>query len=298
MATYTYHALLSHLTPPSLPHNPISLPTSPPKPHVSSSTISALQLHPVTESALHILNHDLSSAHFLLRHMQGPPAWEAMYAHGILHRVEGDVDNARAWYSEVKDSDCFEVVWAEEQQQRQQQQLQLQPRQQQQQSQPQQQQHDQDQQEGQPQDQSSASSSSCPSNTAFSSAMSFLDQVESYKTSLKKKSKSSSSQPYPAIQRSTPTTTITPTATTMTPSHSRLPDRPNSNDAPQPPEIPSLSHLSDLSLREILRFLVYCETKFGIDPVADASSIWVSMADKHKDKAADMITGGEGWREF
>lgn len=34
-----------------------------------------------------------------------------MYLHGILHRVEGDYDNARAWYGDVAESEVFERVW-------------------------------------------------------------------------------------------------------------------------------------------------------------------------------------------
>ncbi|KAF7510457.1 hypothetical protein GJ744_006736 [Endocarpon pusillum] len=73
--------------------------------------IANLSLHPTLEAALHILNLDLPSAHFLLRHMQGEPAWEGMFLHGILHRVEGDYDNARAWYRDVKDSEVFTYAW-------------------------------------------------------------------------------------------------------------------------------------------------------------------------------------------
>lgn len=73
--------------------------------------IANLSLHPTLEAALHILNLDLPSAHFLLRHMQSEPAWEGMFLHGILHRVEGDYDNARAWYRDVKDSDVFAYAW-------------------------------------------------------------------------------------------------------------------------------------------------------------------------------------------
>ena len=46
--------------------------------------------------------------------MQAAPAYEAMYLHGILHRVEGDYDNARAWYGDVKGSDVFDEVWTGE----------------------------------------------------------------------------------------------------------------------------------------------------------------------------------------
>jgi hypothetical protein len=73
--------------------------------------IARLSLHPTLEAALHILNLDLPSAHFLVRHMQCAPAWEGMLLHGILHRIEGDYDNARAWYGQVKDTDVFAYAW-------------------------------------------------------------------------------------------------------------------------------------------------------------------------------------------
>lgn len=43
--------------------------------------------------------------------MEAKPAWEAMYIHGILHRIEGDYDNARAWYGNVQDSDALKAAW-------------------------------------------------------------------------------------------------------------------------------------------------------------------------------------------
>jgi hypothetical protein len=75
--------------------------------------ISSLFLHPSIEAALHLLNDDLLSAHFLVRHMQATPQYESMMLHGILHRIEGDYENARAWYRDVKDSEVFHVVWGE-----------------------------------------------------------------------------------------------------------------------------------------------------------------------------------------
>ncbi|EME44580.1 hypothetical protein DOTSEDRAFT_72135 [Dothistroma septosporum NZE10] len=73
--------------------------------------ISTLYLHPALEALLHILNLDLPSAHFLVRHMQSSPEHTAMYLHGILHRIEGDMDNARAWYSDVSESEVFMGIW-------------------------------------------------------------------------------------------------------------------------------------------------------------------------------------------
>lgn len=81
----------------------------------TTGQIAGLQLHPSLEAALHILNHDLPSAHFLVRHMEAPPAVEGMTCHGILHRIEGDYDNARAWYKDIlNDSDgqsLLERAW-------------------------------------------------------------------------------------------------------------------------------------------------------------------------------------------
>ncbi|GAB7365029.1 hypothetical protein MBLNU230_g5810t1 [Neophaeotheca triangularis] len=91
------------------------LPAASPNPHHPSLThnISSLSLHPTLECLLHILNNDLPSAHFLLRHMQNKPAWEGMYIHGILHAREGDYRNAEAWYNNVSESECFRFVWGE-----------------------------------------------------------------------------------------------------------------------------------------------------------------------------------------
>ncbi|KAH6868025.1 hypothetical protein BKA58DRAFT_411953 [Alternaria rosae] len=69
-----------------------------------TATIADLHVHPTIEALLHIANHDLNSAHFLVRHMQAPPAVEGMLLHGILHRAEGDFNNARAWISDVADA--------------------------------------------------------------------------------------------------------------------------------------------------------------------------------------------------
>jgi hypothetical protein len=95
----------------SRPHVFYSPPASPHKLHIQPQEIASFSLHPVIESLLHILNCDLPSAHFLCRHAEVKPKWESMYVHGILHRVEGDIDNTRAWYGDVKDSEMFATVW-------------------------------------------------------------------------------------------------------------------------------------------------------------------------------------------
>ena len=57
---------------------------------------------------------DLPSAHFLCRHMENRPAYEAMYLHGLLHRIEGDYRNAELWYADVSESEIFASAWPEE----------------------------------------------------------------------------------------------------------------------------------------------------------------------------------------
>lgn len=34
-----------------------------------------------------------------------------MFLHGVLHRVEGDLENSRAWYVDVQDAEAFRVFW-------------------------------------------------------------------------------------------------------------------------------------------------------------------------------------------
>jgi hypothetical protein len=96
---------LSSLTAQILPTTHLARPLPPHATQPSlSSQISSLLLHPTLEATLHLLNADLPSAHFLVRHMQAAPAVEGMLLHGILHRCEGDFDNARAWASDVRDA--------------------------------------------------------------------------------------------------------------------------------------------------------------------------------------------------
>ncbi|CZS93308.1 uncharacterized protein RAG0_03658 [Rhynchosporium agropyri] len=108
----SFSSIYNHLT----DDKRFSAPLLPPaKPHSTTLTsqIASLQLHPSLEAALHLLNADLPSAHFLVRHMQSAPKYEGMYLHGILHRIEGDLHNARCWYSDVNQSEVYRKIWAE-----------------------------------------------------------------------------------------------------------------------------------------------------------------------------------------
>ncbi|KAI7161789.1 hypothetical protein KC349_g2495 [Hortaea werneckii] len=114
----TFPTLLTHLL---TTYSAPVLPSPSPYPHNPSLNhpITTLSLHPTLEALLHILNSDLASAHFLVRKMQAPPAYEGMMIHAVLHRVEGDYRNAEAWYSDVFHGEgqerggrgCLERCW-------------------------------------------------------------------------------------------------------------------------------------------------------------------------------------------
>lgn len=240
-------------------HPLFSLPVSPRKPILaSSSRISELSLHPVLESLLHILNLDLPSAHFLLRHMQAAPAYEAMYLHGILHRIEGDLDNARAWYGDVQDSDVFRAVWSEmgggfdgEDE-------------------------DKDDDEGRDCDLGRS-----PVTRPESRTESAQDEKEHGHGHSSLTNHGGPSPRIEPIQRALSFLDQLAQARTTVRSGQTAP-----------------ANLVHTSLDELSRVWRFCEAKFGTHQVLDASNVWVSMAEKHADIAEKMIVGGEGWREF
>ncbi|TFK48154.1 hypothetical protein OE88DRAFT_549203 [Heliocybe sulcata] len=63
------------------------------------SAIADLRLHPLLEESLHLMNYSLVEPHFYLRKMQNSRGGQ--HLHGILHRIEGDYENARTWYREA-----------------------------------------------------------------------------------------------------------------------------------------------------------------------------------------------------
>ena len=103
----TFSALYTHILTLS---PPLTLPAKPTSTNLTLQ-ISDLSLHPTLKAALYILNNNLPSAHFLIRHTQAPPAYEGMFLHGILHRIEGDHDNARAWYRNTTGTAVFKKAW-------------------------------------------------------------------------------------------------------------------------------------------------------------------------------------------
>jgi hypothetical protein len=191
----TFNELYSHLT--SAYGYPV-LPSASPKPHNASIShaIAELSIHPTLEAILHILNADLASAHFLCRHMQNAPAWEGMYIHGLLHRVEGDIENAKSWYRDVAESDCFKNVWP----------------------------------------------------AGIDAAVTFLEDLKA--------------------ERLNGSRTV------------------------------RNAHLLQQSQTEIEALKDWCQNAFGLGVVEDATTVWVEPSEKHRQLAAKMVVGGEGWRQF
>ncbi|CAO1622957.1 unnamed protein product [Sympodiomycopsis kandeliae] len=90
--------LLSKETLPTLPL-PISSHGKPINADLTSQ-ISDSQFHPALEAGLHLANGDLYNAHFLVRKSQGG-AKELDWGHAVLHRLEGDMGNAKCWYTDL-----------------------------------------------------------------------------------------------------------------------------------------------------------------------------------------------------
>ncbi|KAL8692517.1 MAG: hypothetical protein Q9224_003937 [Gallowayella concinna] len=186
----TFSDLYNHLLTLPTPLLPPGKSTSP----SLTSSIASLSLHPTLEVAFHILNNDLPSAHFLVRHMQSPPAYEGMFLHGILHRIESDYDNARAWYDNVSESDVFTHTW--------------------------------------------------PGGKG--GALDFIARVEK----LKKEGKGDKES------------------------------------------------LEKESLNEIKKVVEWCRQQFGDKRMEDASGAWVKPDENNRKMAEDMVSGGEGFRNF
>lgn len=238
------------LLPPSKPHTP-SL----------ASVIASLALHPTLEAALHMLNHDLVSAHFLVRHMQAAPAYEGMLLHGILHRIEGDYDNARVWYRDVSRSDVFRHVWGKP--------------------------HYGDDDEGGNNDDDHDDDVDDDDHDGkkdnerdLETVMIFLSRIQRLKQTGASQTLSSS-KPKPSPQ-STPTT-----ASDRSPSPAAA--------APAPDEH---AHLISQSQDELDRVIAWCDRKFSHEPWLDASEAWVRPSDKIQKIGQEMVTGNAGFRKF
>lgn len=210
------------------------------------------------ESLLHILNLDLPSAHFLVRHMQSPPCWEEMYIHGLLHRIEGDYDNCRAWYADVCTCDSFTSFFTTSD-------TDLPPPLSFLAS-------DLDALAGSPnedEDPEASNSSSAPAKDATpgprlmrtshggkvpsqASARAFISAIEALRKTSAKAADYASRK----------------------------------------------TELEKASRAEIETLMGFCADKFGTGKVEDASKVWVKMGEEHRAIGESMVSGGEGYRKF
>lgn len=63
---------------------------------------------PVCRAALHILNDDLGNAHRIVQDVEDADGY---LLHAILHRREGDWENARYWFARTGDHPAYERVY-------------------------------------------------------------------------------------------------------------------------------------------------------------------------------------------
>jgi hypothetical protein len=230
-------------------------------------------LHPALETLLHLLNADLASAHFLVRHMQSPPAWEGMAMHALLHRFEGDLDNARAWYSDIAGCSLLEFLWAK------------------------------DGTVGEVRD----------AERLRETARGLVEADEQFKKSVGRadkqaEAKHSAQNMADDADASAPGTSAAQKASTGLPKVKTFMDRVEAvqrvRHAPRKfgrgeeaweTEVRELSEVSEVECR---RLLAWCEARFGMERLVDATGEYVGMSEKVKEIAQKQTMGGEGWRDF
>ncbi|KAL9086221.1 MAG: hypothetical protein Q9159_004286 [Coniocarpon cinnabarinum] len=255
-----------------------------------TSEIAALQLHPVIECLLHLLNADLVSAHFLARRLQGavpirdydvasardaastedrgpqqiqgveeaeerdlkeriPPKIEGMLLHAVLHRLEGDYENSRAWYTDVsqKSENHRKNVRMPEQ--------------------------------------ASEDVWTFTYPQGVSETNNFLDSLMQWRVAHE-----------PAYKRTHPDLTAS-----VSNGHSNNPNGTSiSHDAQQ-----GMSQMSDIEyLRkwhecELRKLWTWCSRRYGLQKWEQADGEFVDGSDdKYEEMKKSQVVGGEGWRQF
>lgn len=276
----TYENILRQLLPPQTPAPVLPPPSAEhdqkPRPHHPDLTaaIASLQLHPTLETLLHILNADLAGAHFLVRHMQSPPAWEGMALHALLHRYEGHISNARAWYTDIAGCAVLDFVWVA--------------------------------------DEEVANLS--PYSTGLQNAArdaianEMRTKEEAGRTDKDTEAKHSAQNHADDADASAPGTSAAQEASKALPYATKFLERveklQGAANAPHrfgggadafEKELKALSWRSEAECRFLL---AWCEAKYGTKKWEDASGEYVGMSEKIADIATKQVMGGEGWRQF
>ncbi|KAI9716977.1 MAG: hypothetical protein M1828_007491 [Chrysothrix sp. TS-e1954] len=305
--THTYDSILTALprTPPLLPR-PTQTATHP---HLSSA-IASLELHPTLEALLHLMNSDLASAHFLVRHMQRPvplsntgetiesdgqdsgsvwahdggrassssatpprhsngdptngqtkatpptpssksnpqpqaPRIEGMHLHGLLHRLEGDYDNAAAWYKDVASFSPLPT----------------------------------------------GASTSADTSSSGPEDRSSDDQNPTY---------APSDSPATVFTHAYPEGLATPLDLLRRTAELRAGEAKYSHGESEEARAwrRERDRLQEISKVEVDRVREWLEGRYGTRQWREASGEFVGNEGKHKEIAAKMIVGGEGWRQF
>ncbi|PNS13876.1 hypothetical protein CAC42_1367 [Sphaceloma murrayae] len=234
------------------PSSPLS-PLSPPSDLLSNPPFPAL------EALLHILNLDLPSAHFLVRHMQAAPQWEGMYIHGLLHRVEGDYNNCRAWYADVCPCKAFTSFY------------------------------------GSSATDLPASLSFLASESDLSSLAGSDDDLSPAPTAEQPKSKDPNSDG-PRLMYG-PGGGKVPSQTSARAFISAI-EKLRRTSASSSGYAARRTDLERASRAEIEALVDFCAEKYGTGKVRDASGVWVQPGEEHRAMGEKMVTGGEGWRKF
>jgi len=275
----TYSEVLTHLLPPHTPA-PVLQPPSPqntqaPRPIYPSltSTIASLELHPALETFLHILNADLASAHFLVRHMQSPPAWEGMLLHALLHRFEGHISNGRAWYTDIAGAAVLEYVWGSD---------------------------------GKVDE--ARDSAAVKKEAKEATEQERQEKADAGRTDKDADAKHSAQNNADDGDASAPGTSAAQEASQSLPRVTKFLNRvakvqelataPHKFEGGKEAFEREVGELREESEVECRRLLAWCEVKFGTESLQDAREEYAPMSEKIAEIATKQVMGGEGWRKF
>ncbi|KAF4554024.1 Hypothetical protein D9617_5g069000 [Elsinoe fawcettii] len=238
--------------------------------------IASLYVHPTLEALLHILNLDLPSAHFLVRHMQAAPQIEGMYIHGLLHRIEGDYDNCRAWYADVCTSPAFLSFYSPGASVT----------------------SDPPTSESQSKDQAPKASYSNYKDSSFPSPLQFLSSSRDLEDDLDDESHSSlqsgSNEPRILHTKAGGKLASQTSARYFISAIQKL--RNTSTSSPEYAQ--RKAELEKASEAEIEALVKFCMDKYGSKQLKDATTVWVQPGEEHRAMGEEMVSGGEGWRKF
>lgn len=199
--------------------------------------------------------------------------WEAMFDHALLHRIEGDIENARAWYADVAGSGAFEYVWA-----------------------------DGDGAETLGERVTEAEAVAVKTRAAMAKEQEQKPgDEESQMTDFDGDASNGTATTFghaePGSDDARSKSSALPRAHSFL---DRVRDLQKSANKQRSQDAWKAEYkaLSVLSEREVRRLLMWLEKRFGTQSMEDASSQFPRKAGKFKEMASKQLVGGEGWRSF